>query len=73
MLASSAPYLAVMDGDLQHDPAILPQMLGRLENSDAELVVGSRYVGGGDVGNWGLLRRFISAFATRVGPRGRAA
>jgi dolichol-phosphate mannosyltransferase len=67
MLASSAPYIAVMDGDLQHDPAILPEMLVRLEHTDAELVVGSRYVGGGGVGDWHALRRFISVFATRVG------
>jgi dolichol-phosphate mannosyltransferase len=67
MLASSAPYLAVMDGDLQHDPAILPEMLFRLEHSDTELVVGSRYVDGGGVGNWHAFRRLISAFATRVG------
>jgi dolichol-phosphate mannosyltransferase len=67
MLASSAPYLAVMDGDLQHDPAILPEMLVRLEHSEAELVVGRRYVGGGGVGDWQAIRRMISAFATRVG------
>ena len=67
MLASSAPFLAVMDGDLQHDPSILPEMLVRLERSDAELVVGSRYVGGGGVGDWQAIRRMISAFATRVG------
>ncbi|MEJ1960910.1 MAG: glycosyltransferase family 2 protein [Gammaproteobacteria bacterium] len=67
MLASSAPYVAVMDGDLQHDPSILPQMLEQLEHGDAELVVGSRYVGGGGVGDWNAARRAISAFATRVG------
>jgi dolichol-phosphate mannosyltransferase len=67
MLASSAPYLAVMDGDLQHDPAILPEMLLRLEHSDTEIVIGSRYVGGGGVGDWHPFRRLISAFATRVG------
>jgi dolichol-phosphate mannosyltransferase len=67
MLASSAPYLAVMDGDLQHDPSILPDMLVRLEHTDAELVVGSRYVGGGGVGEWDAVRRLISSVATRVG------
>jgi dolichol-phosphate mannosyltransferase len=67
MLASSAPYLAVMDGDLQHDPAIIPEMLARLEHSEAELVVGSRYVEGGGVGHWRTIRRLISAVATRVG------
>src|SRR2546425_11171223 len=70
MLASSAPYLAVMDADLQHDEALLPEMLVRLEHSDAELVVGSRYVGGGGVGDWKVIRRMISAFATRVGRAG---
>jgi dolichol-phosphate mannosyltransferase len=67
MLASSAPYLAVMDADLQHDPAILPEMLKRLQRSQAELVVGSRYVGGGDVGEWSFMRRAISRCATLVG------
>jgi dolichol-phosphate mannosyltransferase len=67
MLASSAPYLAVMDGDLQHDPAILPEMLLRLEHTNTELVVGSRYVDGGGVGDWQALRRMISSCATRVG------
>jgi len=67
MLASSAPYLAVMDGDRQHDPSILPKMLALLQQSDTELVVGSRYVGGGGVGEWSLARRGISRFATLVG------
>jgi dolichol-phosphate mannosyltransferase len=67
MLASSAPYLAVMDGDRQHDPSILPQMLSRLQHSDTELVVGSRYVDGGGVGDWNLARRSLSRFATLIG------
>ncbi|HEU4626567.1 MAG TPA: glycosyltransferase family 2 protein [Steroidobacteraceae bacterium] len=67
MLASTAPYLAVMDADLQHDPSILPEMLARLQSSQVELVVGSRYVNGGDVGDWGVVRRVISRCATLVG------
>jgi len=67
MLGSSAPYLAVMDGDLQHDPSIIPEMLARLEHSPAELVIGSRYVGGGSVGEWSILRRVVSRFATHIG------
>jgi len=55
--------VACIDGDLQHDPAILPTMLKTLlEGSD--LVVGSRYVAGGSLGNWGLLRRTESRIAT---------
>jgi dolichol-phosphate mannosyltransferase len=47
MLATSAPYLAVMDADLQHDETILPTMLERLRNDDLDVVVGSRFVTGG--------------------------
>ena len=46
-LSSSAPYLAVIDGDLQHDETRLPLMLAAL-NEGADLVVGSRRVEGGD-------------------------
>ena len=67
MLGSSARYLVVMDGDLQHDPRIIPEMLMRLQQSATELVVGSRYVDGGSVGNWNTLRRVISRCATRIG------
>lgn len=47
MLSSSAPYVAVMDADLQHDETILPRMLERLRSGEVDLVVGSRYVGNG--------------------------
>jgi dolichol-phosphate mannosyltransferase len=46
MLSSSAPYVAVIDGDLQHDEQLLPRMLKRLTDNEADLVVGSRYVAG---------------------------
>jgi dolichol-phosphate mannosyltransferase len=66
LLSSSAPYQAVMDGDLQHDERILPAMLDRLERGDVDIVVGSRYVDGGGVGDWDSLRARISRFATRL-------
>jgi dolichol-phosphate mannosyltransferase len=47
-----------MDADGSHDPQYLPALVGGL--ADADLVIGSRYVRGGGVRNWGLLRRFIS-------------
>jgi dolichol-phosphate mannosyltransferase len=47
MLAAQAPYVAVMDADLQHDEAILPQMLDRLKAGEADMVIGTRYVEGG--------------------------
>ncbi len=43
MLSSAAPLIAVMDGDLQHDPAVLPRMLGMLETEQADLVVATRH------------------------------
>jgi dolichol-phosphate mannosyltransferase len=67
MLASSAPYLAVMDCDLQHDPAVLQRMLGILMAGEVELVIGSRYVQGGDCGSFSQRRLRISRLATFLG------
>jgi dolichol-phosphate mannosyltransferase len=47
MLSSAAPYLVVMDADLQHDETVLPRMLSILRQREAELVIGSRHVAGG--------------------------
>jgi dolichol-phosphate mannosyltransferase len=47
MLSSSAPYVAVMDADLQHDENLLPRMLERLKQGETDVVVGSRYIAGG--------------------------
>ncbi len=55
MLSSSARFVAVMDADLQHDEALLPEMLAVLKTGDADLVVASRKVEGGTVGD-GLSR-----------------
>ncbi|HUO21848.1 MAG TPA: glycosyltransferase family 2 protein [Caulobacteraceae bacterium] len=43
-LASAAPYVAVIDADLQHDEGILPQMLQTLRGGDRDLVIASRYL-----------------------------
>jgi hypothetical protein len=48
-LASAAPYLAVIDTDLQHDETILPEMMRRLRHSDLDIVIGSRFAAGGNV------------------------
>ncbi len=66
MLASAAPYVAVMDADLQHDERILPAMLAALKADRADLVVGSRYAEGGGVGNFSKERATISRIATRL-------
>lgn len=62
-----APYVAAMDGDLQHDEALLPRMLQVLRAGDTEVVVGSRYVLGGDLGDWDRTRAGMSGIATRLG------
>jgi dolichol-phosphate mannosyltransferase len=69
MLASSAPYIAVIDGDLQHDEMLLPEMLRCLTEEGNDIVIGSRYLSGGGLGDWGAGRARISRFATYLGRR----
>jgi dolichol-phosphate mannosyltransferase len=57
-LASGAELVIEMDADFSHDPKYLAELISCAENAD--LVLGSRYVPGGAVQNWGILRRFIS-------------
>jgi glycosyltransferase involved in cell wall biosynthesis len=68
ILASSAPYVAVMDADLQHDERLLPRMLDILKSEPiVDVVVGSRYVEHGSIGTWSRHRAWLSRFATRIG------
>jgi dolichol-phosphate mannosyltransferase len=57
-LAGGAGLIAQMDADFSHDPADLPRLLSGAERAD--VVLGSRYVDGGVVDEWGPLRRLIS-------------
>lgn len=66
ILASSAPYAAVMDADLQHDETQLPKMLSLLRSGQAELVVGSRYIEGYRAEGFNKQRAGASALATEV-------
>jgi dolichol-phosphate mannosyltransferase len=66
ILASAAPIVAVMDCDLQHDETLLPEMLRVLQAGDTDLVVGSRYVTGGSLGEWTKSRANASKLATRM-------
>ena len=66
VLACASPYIAVMDADLQHDERLLPQMLQALEGGVVDLVIGSRYVAGGGVGDWSSGRVRMSGMATRL-------
>lgn len=67
MLATPAPYLAVMDGDLQHDEELLPKMLTILQENDLDVVIGSRYMEGGRIGAWEQSRIRMSRIATFLG------
>ena len=58
-LADGAELILEMDCDFSHDPADVRRLIERAEQG-ADLVLGSRYVPGGTIPNWGLLRRFIS-------------
>jgi dolichol-phosphate mannosyltransferase len=58
-LADGAELILEMDCDFSHDPKDVPRMITTAEEG-ADLVIGSRYVPGGSIPNWGLLRRFIS-------------
>jgi len=57
-LDGGAALVAQMDADLSHDPADLPRLIEAV--GDADLVLGSRYVAGGGVEEWGALRRAVS-------------
>jgi len=59
-----APYIAVMDADLQHDERLLAPMLAILRQDEADVVVGSRYLAEGSLGDWSQGRRTISRVAT---------
>lgn len=64
ILASSAPYVAVMDADMQHDETLLPAMLETLKAEDVDVVIGTRYADGGNIQDWDRFRARISRLAT---------
>ena len=62
-LAGGAELVISMDADFSHDPAYIPQLLRAIESAD--LAIGSRYVPGGGITEWGRMRRFISRGGSR--------
>jgi dolichol-phosphate mannosyltransferase len=59
-LAGGATTVVQMDADWSHDPAVLPALVAPIADGTADLVIGSRYVRGGGVVDWGIGRRVIS-------------
>jgi len=66
MLATSAPYIAVMDADLQHDESILLDMYERITSEQLDLVIGSRNLEGGGMGEMERRRAALSGFGSRL-------
>ncbi|WP_231880230.1 glycosyltransferase [Microbacterium sp. H83] len=63
--AAASDLCIVMDGDLQHPPELLPALLARHAEADADVVAASRYIGGGDTSGLGTAVRFgVSRAAT---------
>ena len=59
-LDAGAGVVVQMDADFSHDPAVLPTLIGPIQDDAADLVIGSRYTPGGGVVDWGFGRRLLS-------------
>ena len=66
VLASAAPYIAIIDADLQHDETLLPKMLAVLRSGEAEVAIGSRYTEKKLSEGFTRFRQLTSFIATRL-------
>ena len=66
ILGASAEYVAVMDADMQHDESVLPEMLRRIREENLDLVVGSRNIAGGSMGQFVSWRVKLSQLGRRL-------
>src|SRR3954464_7899536 len=73
MLASSAPFLAVMDADLQHDETLVPRLLEAAKRDDVDMVIASRYMAGGSTGALAAERVRMRLVAAAIRPALRPA
>ena len=64
--STTAPLVAVIDADMQHDERVIPDMIATMKRENVDLVIGSRYTEGGGVGEWNKARRSISKIATDI-------
>ncbi|WP_086617408.1 glycosyltransferase family 2 protein [Erythrobacter tepidarius] len=68
--ATAAPFVAVMDADHQHDPALLPAMLAAVKASEADIAVATRFAEGASMDDWAAPERErLSALANRLARR----
>jgi dolichol-phosphate mannosyltransferase len=61
--AASAEIVGVIDADLSHPAALVPRMLALMQQEQADMVIGSRYIPGGGTANWEMSRVVMSRFA----------
>jgi dolichol-phosphate mannosyltransferase len=66
MLSSTAPVVAVIDADLQHDETLLPHLVKAVASGGCDLAIGSRYATGGSIGEWSDIRAKVSRVATKL-------
>lgn len=69
ILATAAPVVAVMDGDMQHDERVLAEMFDRIRQGDVDLVIGSRFLEGTPSGAYSRKRLMLSELATKLATR----
>lgn len=65
-LATSAPFVAVMDADLQHDETLIPTMLKAVDSKQCDIAIGSRYIASGNNHGLSTQRSLISRFAIHL-------
>lgn len=66
ILSTSAPYIAVIDGDMQHDEKVLPEMLRLARTGCYDVIVGSRRAEGGSMGDFAASRVRLSDLGSRI-------
>jgi len=64
VLSARAEFVGIMDSDMQHDEKLLPEMLEIMREGETDIVIASRYIEGGGLGEWNMTRQRMSTFAT---------
>ena len=64
--SAKAKNVCIMDADLQHPPSTVPELNKALKQKNVDIAIGSRYVRGSSLKNWGLSRKIISSAATKM-------
>ena len=68
--SSKGEVVVVMDSDFSHPPDIIPKMLDKIEETQCDVVIASRYIKGGGIQGWPIKRKLISKAATEIAKKG---